>query len=97
MGDESSTTSQSSATLNFNYKMDATKTNPVDNIDAARVNAFYVSNKVHDFFYRYGFTEEAFNFQQYNFDKGGKDGDRVQMSVQYKGLKNNARFHTPPE
>ncbi|KDR71798.1 hypothetical protein GALMADRAFT_143583 [Galerina marginata CBS 339.88] len=94
--DTSSTTSQSSATLNFNYAMDATK-NPPDNIDAARVNAFYIANTVHDFFYRYGFTEVAFNFQQYNFNKGGKEGDRVLLSVQHAGLKNNANFYTPPD
>ncbi|KDR71794.1 hypothetical protein GALMADRAFT_229312 [Galerina marginata CBS 339.88] len=95
-GDTSSTTSQSSATLNFNYGMDAAK-NPPDNIDAARVNAFYIANTVHDFFYRYGFTEGAGNFQQYNFERGGKEGDRVLLSVQHAGLKNNANFITPPD
>ncbi|KJA20476.1 hypothetical protein HYPSUDRAFT_203789 [Hypholoma sublateritium FD-334 SS-4] len=96
-GDTSSTTSQSSATLNFNYAMDATKTDPADNVDAARVNAFYIANTVHDFLYRYGFTEEAFNFQQYNFNRGGEEGDRVLLSVQHSGLTNNANFVTPPD
>ena len=96
-GDTSSTTAQSSATLNFNYAVDATKMDPADNIDAARVNAFYIANTVHDFLYRYGFTEEAFNFQQYNFNHGGEEGDRVLLSVQHEGLKNNANFSTPPE
>lgn len=77
--------------------MDATAKNPADNIDAARVNAFYIANTVHDFFYRYGFTEVAFNFQQYNFNQGGKEGDRVLLSVQHDGLKNNANFATHPE
>lgn len=95
-GDISSTTSQSSDTLNFNYAMDDTK-DPADNIDAARVNAFYIANTVHDFFYRYGFTEAAFNFQQYNFNRGGQEGDRVLLSVQHDGLKNNATFATPAD
>ncbi len=105
------TTEQSSATLNFNYAMNATKTDPADNIDAARVNAFYIANTVHDFLYRYGFTEEAFNFQNFNFNRGGKDGDRVLLVVQhkvpvkkkdgtvdhYEDLRNNANFSSPPE
>ena len=28
-------------------------------------------NLVQDFFYKYGFTEKAFNFQTENFGKGG--------------------------
>ena len=39
----------------------------------------------------------AFNFQQYNFNKGGKEGDRVLLSVQYDGLINDAKFFTHPE
>jgi extracellular elastinolytic metalloproteinase len=96
-GDTSSTTSQSSDTLNFNYAMDATTKDPADNIDAARVNAFYIANTVHDFFYRYGFTEVAFNFQQYNFNRGGQEGDRVLLSVQHDDLTDNAKFTTPAE
>ena len=72
--------------------MYTTKSDPADNIDAAHVNAFYIANTVHGFFYRYGFTEVAFNFQQYNFNQGSKEGDRVLLSVQHDGLKNNAQF-----
>ncbi|KAJ7087425.1 Fungalysin metallopeptidase-domain-containing protein [Mycena epipterygia] len=97
---QSSTTEQSSATLNFNYAFDASK-DPTDttNLNAARVNAFYVANTFHDFTYRYGFTEDAFNFQAYNFDRGGKEGDRVLMSVQdkTKNRKNNSSFHSPED
>ena len=52
---------------------------------------------MHDFAYRYGFTEKAFNFQQSNFGKGGKEGDRVLMGVQDASGVNNANFATPPE
>ena len=67
------------------------------NLDAARTNAFYVVNTVHDIFYRYGFTEQAFNFQNNNFGKGGKAGDRVQINVQsFLGM-NNAAFVALPD
>jgi hypothetical protein len=39
----------------------------------------------------YGFTEEAFNFQFLNFDKGGEFADGVTVNVQADGL-NNANF-----
>jgi extracellular elastinolytic metalloproteinase len=54
-------------------------------------------NVMHDFSYRYGFTESAFNFQQNNFGKGGQEQDRVLMSVQDASGTNNANFATPPE
>ncbi|KAK1224031.1 hypothetical protein PQX77_013092 [Marasmius sp. AFHP31] len=66
-----------------------------DNLDAARVNGFYVANTYHDVLYRYGFTEEAFNYQNNSFGKG-KGGDPVHLSVQDASDTNNARFfHTP--
>jgi extracellular elastinolytic metalloproteinase len=52
---------------------------------------------VHDIAYKYGFTEQAFNFQQNNFNHGGKGGDRVHLSVQDGSGLNNANFATPPE
>lgn len=92
------TTSQSSAGLNFNYSYNTTQAPTVQvNVDAARVNAFYTINTVHDFAYRYGFTEKAFNFQSDNFGKGGEENDRVLMSVQDTSGTDNANFATPPE
>ncbi|KAJ7834402.1 Fungalysin metallopeptidase-domain-containing protein [Mycena leptocephala] len=76
------TTKQSSATLNFEYAFNAsTEPTEATNLKAACVNAFYVANTFHDFTYRYGFTEDAFNFQEYNFDRGGKEGDGVRIRV----------------
>ncbi|KAK0185302.1 peptidase M36 [Armillaria mellea] len=60
-------------------------------------NAFYIANKVHDFAYKYGFTEAAYNFQQDNFGKGGSGGDRVDVSVQDVAELNNAHFLTLPD
>ena len=89
------TTPQSSAPLNFIYVQDPS-VNPdalQANIDAARVNAFYVVNTVHDFSYLYGFTEAAFNFQGSNFGRGGAGNDRVQVSVQDPSGINNGEFN----
>lgn len=91
-------TSQSSATLNFNYNYNTGQApSTTGNVDAARVNAFYVINSIHDLTYRYGFTEAAFNFQTDNLGKGGVANDRVLMSVQDSSGTNNANFATPPE
>ncbi|TFK18964.1 metallo proteinase 10 [Coprinopsis marcescibilis] len=67
------------------------------NIEASKTNAFYILNVLHDVTYRYGFTERAFNFQQNNFDNGGRARDRVLVSVQDASGKNNANFATPPD
>ncbi|EJD53231.1 hypothetical protein AURDEDRAFT_110932 [Auricularia subglabra TFB-10046 SS5] len=67
------------------------------NVDAARVNAWYIVNSIHDIQYRYGFTESAFNFQNDNFGKGGAGNDRVTVSVQDSAGTNNADFTTPPD
>jgi len=85
-------------THQFKYFYDI-KQNPRDgeNPDAARTNAFYIANVVHDISYRYGFTEKAFNFQSDNFGKGGKGGDPVLVSVHTSTGMNNAGFDTPPE
>ncbi len=82
---------QSSAPLNFIYVQDPTKEpNALQaNIDAARVNTFYLVNTVHDISYLYGFTEAAFNFQNNNFGRGGAGNDRIQVSVQDTSGKNN--------
>ncbi|KAF9008254.1 Fungalysin metallopeptidase-domain-containing protein [Cyathus striatus] len=97
-GTTTSTTSQSSSGLNFVFTQNpnVAPTTQV-NIDAARVNAFYVVNSVHDLTYRYGFTEAAFNFQSNNFGKGGAGNDQVTVSVQDSAGTDNADFSTPPD
>ena len=68
-----------------------------ENVDASRVNAFYLINSLHDIWYQYGFTEKSFNFQNFNYFKGGYGNDRVRISVQDASGTNNANFATPPE
>ncbi|CUA71508.1 hypothetical protein RSOLAG22IIIB_09638 [Rhizoctonia solani] len=89
----SATTSQSSATNNYDYAYNsavAPTTSP--NVDAARTNAFYTANMIHDFTYRYGFDEAAYNFQNDNYNKGGKGNDRIQLYAQDTSGTNNAYF-----
>ncbi|KAG8916760.1 hypothetical protein FRC01_002885 [Tulasnella sp. 417] len=95
------TSKQTADGLVFDYSWDQTK-QPNDptsqNIDVARTTAFYVTNKLHDIFYRYGFTEKAYNFQADNNGKpGGKGSDRVEMQVQAFDGTDNANFATPPD
>ncbi|KAF8156605.1 Fungalysin metallopeptidase-domain-containing protein [Crassisporium funariophilum] len=97
-GIPSGPTQESSAGPNFEYKQDNTSDpTTATNIDAARVNTFYIVNSVHDLTYRYGFTEAAFNFQNDNFGKGGVGNDRVAVSVQDSAGTDNADFATPPD
>ncbi|RPD58604.1 hypothetical protein L226DRAFT_614631 [Lentinus tigrinus ALCF2SS1-7] len=98
-GDTTSVTTASSSEFVFDYPLDLDEDPTTQaNVDAARVNTFYLVNTVHDIMYKYGFTETAFNFQWSNFGKGGKGGDRVQISVQSNlGIDNAAAFTTLPE
>lgn len=67
------------------------------NQKAAITNLFYVNNRVHDIFYKIGFTETARNFQAWNFGKGGMQNDYVQAEAQDGSGRNNANFATPAD
>jgi hypothetical protein len=58
---------------------------------------FYTTNRYHDEMYLLGFTEEARNFQQNNFGRGGVGNDRVLAEAQDFSGTNNANFGTPPD
>ncbi|KAJ7155138.1 Fungalysin metallopeptidase-domain-containing protein [Mycena filopes] len=91
-------TEQSAAGQVFNYPWHPTaEPNTIANLDAARVNNFFLCNTMHDILYKYGFTENAFNFQLDNFGKGGNSSDFVLASVQDSTGFNNANFQTPPD
>lgn len=81
-------------TFNFPFKSDGY---PSENLDAATTNLFYINNRVHDIFYRFGFTETSRNFQSFNFGKGGLENDYVQAESQDGGGKDNANFSTPSD
>ncbi|KAJ7663453.1 Fungalysin metallopeptidase-domain-containing protein [Mycena rosella] len=92
------TTPESDDGLVFSYPQSAsTAPTTTANVNAARVNNFYLCNSIHDITYRYGFTEAAFNFQNNNFGLGGKGADRVTASIQDSAGTNNADFATPPD
>ncbi len=83
------------ATRNFDFPFVVNATNA--NLNAATTNLFYINNKVHDIFYRLGFTETARNFQAWNYGKGGSQNDYVQAESQDGGGTNNANFSTPTD
>ncbi|CAE6519195.1 unnamed protein product, partial [Rhizoctonia solani] len=94
----SGTSAQSSATNNYDYAYNsAVSPTTSPNVDAARVNTFYIGNMIHDYTYKYGFTGSAYNFQNDNNGKGGAGNDRVQISVQDWTGSNNANFATPAD
>lgn len=82
--------------LIFDFPFDAVKT-PDNYQEAAVTQLFYMSNFMHDFTYRYGFNEEAGNFQQNLYGKSGKAGDSVKAEAQDGKGFNNANFSTPPD
>lgn len=63
----------------------------------AVIQMFYAMNRYHDELYKRGFTEQAFNFQQDNFGRGGTGNDRVRAEGQDSGGTNNANFNTPAD
>ncbi|MEP7212830.1 MAG: M36 family metallopeptidase, partial [Acidobacteriota bacterium] len=61
------------------------------------IQMFYIMNLYHDEMYRLGFTEQAFNFQNDNFGRGGAAADRVSAEGQDSSGTNNANFNTPAD
>ena len=53
-----------------------------DDLNAAATNLFYQHNRIHDEYYKLGFTESAGNFQVNNGSNGGQGGDPVLGLVQ---------------
>ncbi|KAF5378931.1 hypothetical protein D9757_008746 [Collybiopsis confluens] len=88
----------------YDFKYNPKKADSDEALEVARsyINAtvtqlFYTSNMIHDLYYRYGFTEVTGNFQQYNFGRGGREGDAVITNAQDGSGFNNANFMTPPD
>lgn len=81
---------------NFNFPFSIYET-AANNLNSSITNLFYINNKVHDIFYKFGFTETARNFQQSNFGLGGAGNDYVNAEAQDAGGTNNANFATPAD
>jgi hypothetical protein len=60
-------------------------------------NLFFWSNRYHDRLYQLGFTEQARNFQNDNFGRGGLALDFVRAEAQDSSGVNSANFATPPD
>lgn len=84
------------AARNFNFPFSLTG-DPYNNMDASITNLFYLNNRIHDVFYKFGFTESAKNFQQNNFGNGGIGNDYVEAEGMDGGGINNANFGTPSD
>jgi extracellular elastinolytic metalloproteinase len=72
-----------------------------NDIDAAAVNLFAMHNRMHDWSYNLGFTEQNWNAQNFNFGQGGVGGDalegRVQSGAVEPGSRDNANMGTRPD
>ncbi|SIP90519.1 Por secretion system C-terminal sorting domain-containing protein [Chryseobacterium sp. RU37D] len=81
------------AGLNFDFPYaEGRYINPFTHKDAAITNLFYLNNKIHDTFYKFGFTEVSRNFQTNNFGNGGIGGDAVNAEAFDGSGLNNANF-----
>lgn len=83
------------AGLLFDFPYTGTSAQPSSYTNAATTNLFYMSNMIHDIFYKYGFDEANGNFQQNNYSNPGTNGDFVIAESQDGGGTNNANFATP--
>ena len=80
----------------FDFPLDV-NTPPAQYTNAAITQLFYMNNKMHDVFYKFGFTESARNFQINNFGKGGAGNDAVRAEARDGGGTDNANFSTPAD
>ncbi|CAH0123879.1 T9SS-dependent M36 family metallopeptidase [Chryseobacterium sp. Bi04] len=77
----------------FDFPLDITLP-PQNYTSAAVTNLFYLNNKIHDVFYKFGFTESSKNFQTNNFGNGGSGSDAVLAEARDGKGYNNANFST---
>ncbi len=82
--------------LNFDFPYDPER-EPTFNKDASLTQLFYMNNLVHDFAYHYGFDEQAGNFQNNNYQRGGRDGDYIKAEAMDGSGINNANFLPLPD
>jgi uncharacterized membrane protein YkoI len=83
--------------LDFDHPIPTFDATPAVYREAAVDNLFYWSNVMHDVTFRYGFTEEAGNFQASNYTGVGRAGDEVQAEAHDGSGVLNANFATPED
>ncbi len=86
-------TSPASFDYPYNFAEDPNRSTTLQN--AAIVQAFYVTNYIHDWLYDAGFNEIAGNGQQNNYGRGGSEGDPMLVEIQDFKERNNANMSTP--
>lgn len=69
----------------------------VNNRNAAIVNLFFVNNYLHDDYYDHGFDEASGNAQVLNYERGGVEGDALNVEVQDNSGFDNANMSTPAD
>ncbi|MEZ9370602.1 rhombosortase-dependent M36 family metallopeptidase [Shewanella sp. 10N.286.51.B2] len=69
----------------------------INNRKAAIVNLFYMNNYLHNDYYDHGFDEAAGNAQAVNYDRGGIEGDPLNVEVQDNSGFDNANMSTPAD
>ncbi len=85
---------QEDLVFDYNYNPER---EPLSNKKAALTQLFYMNNFMHDFTYNYGFDEQAGNFQNFNYQTAGKDGDAIDAEALDGSRKNNATFLPRPD
>ncbi|HEU4730867.1 MAG TPA: M36 family metallopeptidase [Kofleriaceae bacterium] len=86
--------------LNYTYDQTLEPLATPDQSKAGVVNAFFLVNWMHDWYYDSGFTEATGNAQLDNFGRGGVAGDPLLVTSQagaLTGLRNNADMSTPQD
>jgi extracellular elastinolytic metalloproteinase len=89
----------------FDFPYGGTNVDPLTYTNASITNLFYMSNVMHDVWFRYGFNEQNGNFQQMNytgFQQPGFGGDALNAEAQDGATLspqnlNNANFATPAD
>jgi fungalysin metallopeptidase (M36)/PA domain-containing protein len=84
--------------LNYTYHPELEPLATADQSKATAVNAFFLVNWMHDWWYDSGFTEATGNAQLDNYGRGGVAGDPLLILAQAganAGLRNNANMSTP--
>ena len=86
----------SANTFDYKYNVDEAEYS-LNNRKAAIVNLFYVNNYLHDEYYEHGFDEASGNAQALNYERGGVEGDSLNVEVQDNSGFNNANMSTPAD
>jgi hypothetical protein len=91
---------RSGRVLNYTYNHEIGPLDTPDQSKAAAVNAFFLVNWLHDWWYDSGFTEATHNGQRDNFGRGGVANDPLLVLAQAGaniGNRNNANMATPAD